>query len=208
MDLNGSGSDEDDDDDVQDLYPLEGKYKDMADKESLLAMTEVDREAVLADRAATLERAHQDRQLRNLLRSRNEGAAATAAGLRKSARTKSEPKKSAEMTKRGKLDELKRTREERKAGGGQKALADEDASRRMMDDDDEIGGFVEDSYVKEEREIEVTDMNRCLIGRTGFGKLCDYPNFQETVTGMPPPPTPLTLASNPPHRLFRPAVPP
>ena len=37
---------------------------------------------------------------------------------------------------------------------------------------------------KEEREIDLHDMNRSRIGRTGFSKLCDYPGFEEAVIGI------------------------
>jgi RNA polymerase-associated protein RTF1 len=189
----GSSS-EDDEDTAPELYPLEGKYKDHADKERLLAMTEIEREAVLAERAQQIERAQQDRHLRNLLKSRTagdkvNGMAALNDRVRKSSRTKSAPKKTEEATKRGKLDELKRVREERSrnAGSGNKGGDDDSGARRhsIISDDEDQGDFADDVYRrrKEERPIELGDVNRCRIGRTGFGKLCDYPGFEETVVG-------------------------
>ena len=185
-----SGSDEDEDTEPS-LYPLDGKYKDQRDKEELLAMTEVDREAKLAERMAQIEREQQDRHLRNLLKSRNaadraKGAAAAAASTRKSLRTKSAPKKSEEATKRGTLDELRRTKEERRArderratGGRRSSFGDEDASKRLLlDGDDEPP---EEVYVREERPIELDDINKCRIGRTALAKLLDYPKFDEVV---------------------------
>jgi RNA polymerase-associated protein RTF1 len=188
-------SSSDEEDGVQDLYPLEGKYKDHADMQKLLAMSEIDREAVLAERAAQIERAQQDRHLRSLLKSRSatggaNGASASGTSARRSTRTKSMPKKTEETTKRGKLDELKKVREERSAraaGSGKPVGDDEDTKARrrsIFDDDDEKTGFAEDIYTKEdERDITLADVNRARIGRTGLGKLCDYPNFEETVTG-------------------------
>lgn len=187
MDL-ASSSDEEDS--VQDLYPLEGKYKDATDMAGLLAMEEIDREAVLAERAAQIERAQQDRHLRNLLKSRN--AADKANGLastRRSARTKSMPKKNEETTKRGKLDELKKIREERStraAGSGKTDKEEEGPKRRSLaDEEEERAGFAEELYTskKEQREITVSDVNRARIGRTGLGKLCDYPGFEDAVRG-------------------------
>lgn len=190
MDL-GSSSDEDG---VQDLYPLEGKYKDHADMQYLLAMEEVDREEVLAERAAQIDLAQQNRHLRNLLKSRNaadkaNGTSASGAN-RRSTRTKSMPKKTEETTKRGKLDELKKIREERstRAAGSGKQVGDEEDTRARrkstLDDEEEKTGFAEDIYPKQnDREITSTDINRARIGRTGLGKLCDYPGFEETVTG-------------------------
>lgn len=193
MDL-ASSSDEEDS--VQDLYPLEGKYKDQADMQKLLAMEEIDREAVLAERAAQIERAQQDRHLRNLLKSRNAAdkanglATGSGSSTRRSARTKSMPKKNEETTKRGKLDELKKIREERStraAGSGKPDRGDDDGPKRrsLADEDEERPGFAEDLYTtkKEQREIQVSDVNRARIGRTGLGKLCDYPGFEDAVRG-------------------------
>jgi RNA polymerase-associated protein RTF1 len=184
MDL-GSDSDSDDEDSGQDLYPLDGKYKDHADKENLLSMTEIDREAVLAERMAQIERAQQDRHLRNLLKSRNaaDKAAAASAFTRKSMRTKSAPKKNEEATKRGKLDELRRNREERKATVGRRSpFGEEDASRKILSEGEEEERFTEEyEIVKDEREISLADVNRCRIGRTGLAKLCDYPGFDEVI---------------------------
>lgn len=190
MDL-GSSSDEDG---VQDPYPLEGKYKDHADMQELLAMEEIGREAVLADRAAQIERAQQNRHLRNLLKSRNAADKANGAAVgganRRSTRTKSMPKKTEETTKRGKLDELKKIREERStraAGSGKQAGDEEDARAKRKsthDHEEDKTGLTEDIYPKEvDREITLSDVNRARIGRTGLGKLCDYPGFEKTVTG-------------------------
>lgn len=192
-------SSSDEEDCVQNLYPLEGKYKDAADMTKLLAMKEIDREAVLAERAAQIERAQQDRHLRNLLKSRNAAdwangtAPAGGSSTRRSARTKSMPKKNEETTKRGKLDELKKIREERStraAGSGSGKPdrgGDDDGPKRRnkTDEDEEKTGFAEELYTakKEQREIQVSDVNRARIGRTGLGKLCDYPGFEDAVRG-------------------------
>ncbi|KAL7273078.1 RNA polymerase-associated protein rtf1 [Rhizina undulata] len=191
MDL-GSSSEEEDN--VQDLYPLEGKYKDHADMDYLLAMDEIDREAILAERATQIDRANQDRHLRNILKARNAAnksnnlSASASAAARRSTRTKSAPKKNEESSKRGQLDELKRAREERSrnVGSGKQSTGDEEGGSRRRStagDDDDKAGFVDDLYRKEDlREIELSDINRARIGRTGLGKLCDYPTFEDVVT--------------------------
>jgi len=190
MDLDSSSDEEDS---VQDLYPLEGKYKDQADMRALLAMNEIDREALLAERALRIDRAQQNRHLRNLLKSRNAADKANGASVsganRRSTRTKSMPKKTEETTKRGKLDELRKTREERstRAAGSGKQTGDEEdarARRRSINEDDEDKAYNEEIYVKEDdREILIADVNKARIGRTGLAKLCDYPGFEEAVTG-------------------------
>lgn len=184
-----SESEEEDVDGDQGIYPLEGKYKDHADKDRLLGMTEVAREAVLAERMLQIEREQQDRHLRNLLKSRKtadkaKSDAANLASTRKSLRTKSSVKNTEEATKRGKLDELRRTREERRATGRRSSFGDEDASKRMMSDDEEEDNYREETRVKDDRPISLDDVNKCRIGRSAFGKLCDYPGFDEVVADM------------------------
>lgn len=146
-------------------------------------MTEIDREAVLEERMAQIEREQQDRHLRNLLKSRTaaDNKAAAAASTRKSLRTKSAPKVTAEISKRGKLDELRRNREERKATGRRSSFGDEDASRKLMSDGEDDGDYHDSHYIKDERPINLDDVNSCRIGRTALSKLCDYPGFEDAV---------------------------
>ncbi|KAH8147908.1 uncharacterized protein LAJ45_08009 [Morchella importuna] len=172
MDL-ASSSSEEEEESVRDLYPLEGKYKDTADMQRLLAMEEIAREAELAERAAQIERAQQDRHLRNLLKSRTAASEVSGgdASTRRSARTKSMPKKKEETTKRGKLEELKKAREDRStraAGSGKTERGDDDGHKRrsLADEEDDKTGFAEEL---------------ARIGRSGMGKLCDYPGFEEAV---------------------------
>jgi RNA polymerase-associated protein RTF1 len=180
MDMGTDSGSEEDDHELS-LYPLEGKYKDHADKARLLAMTEIDREAVLAERAAQIEREGQDRHLRNLFKARKAADRAdAAASTRKSLRTKSAPKKTEEATKRGKLDELRRTREERKATGRRNSFGDEDASKKMLSEGEE--DYNDDSHrPRDERPITLDDVNRCRIGRTALAKYFDYPGFEDVI---------------------------
>ena len=49
------------------LYPLENKFQNEKDKAEILALPEVQREEILAERAAEIERKQQDQMLRRLL---------------------------------------------------------------------------------------------------------------------------------------------
>lgn len=53
-----------------DRYPIEGKFVDSADKAEILAMPEIKREELLAERAQEVERDRQNRALRQLLNAR------------------------------------------------------------------------------------------------------------------------------------------
>ncbi|KAI5811613.1 hypothetical protein DFH27DRAFT_605710 [Peziza echinospora] len=205
-------SEDDEEENIFELYPYEGTYKDAADKAKLLAMSEIEREAVLAERATEIERAMQDRHLRTLLKSQSRAAANsgnnadknnggnTSGGdsggggaTRRSTRAQNMPQAKKLDSKKGKLDEMKRAREERNTRkdkpGSSTHGDDEGTSRRrsladlLDDDDDDRAPFAEELYVKkkEEREVDLQDINRARIGRTGFTKLCDYPGFEETI---------------------------
>lgn len=197
-----SSSEESDDDGIFELYPYEGTYKDAADKAKLMAMPEIEREAVLADRATEIERAQQDRHLRTLLRSQSRAAANNGAGntsggesagggvTRRSTRTQTMPQAKKLDSKKGKLDEMKRAREERSTRKDKPSSTGDDDDRQRKrstasddDDDDDRVEYANDLYEvkKEEREIDVQDVNKARIGRTGFAKLCDYPSFEDTV---------------------------
>lgn len=182
-------SDDDEEDDAAPLaYPLEGKYKDHADKQQLLAMTEVEREEILAERQAEMDRLQQDRHLRNLLKQKEKDNGVVVS-TRTSARVKSKPKSNAQAIRGGKLDEIKRDREERKrnkVGPSSRGDGNEDSGRRrsLLSDDDEEGDKIRSAEErKEEREITLQDMNRLKIGRKDFAKLCDYPRFEECTQG-------------------------
>ncbi|KAN0108444.1 plus-3 domain containing protein [Hyaloscypha variabilis] len=76
MDQSDSESDADPafDDDDGDRYPLEGKYRNASDKAEIMAMPEIKREELLAERAQEVERDRQNRALRQLLNAREADA--------------------------------------------------------------------------------------------------------------------------------------
>ena len=170
-----------------------------------MAMSEVEREAVLAERATEIERAMQDRHLRTLLRSQSRTAAAAGnvsgnisggesggGGVtRRSTRTQTMPQAKKLDSKKGKLDEMKRAREERSTRKDKPSTTGEDDNQRKKsivdeENEDDHVEYANELYEvkKEEREIDVHDVNKARIGRSGFMKLCDYPGFEEAVIGI------------------------
>ncbi|KAI7315896.1 hypothetical protein KC315_g10956, partial [Hortaea werneckii] len=57
------------------LYSLEGKYHDAEDRENILRMPEIEREAILADRAQEVLKRQQDQQLKKALAAARSSAA-------------------------------------------------------------------------------------------------------------------------------------
>lgn len=136
MDESDSDSDGHNFHDDGDRYPLEGKFMHSADKKQIMAMTEMEREQVLAERAQEIERDRQNRALRQLLNARE-----------------AENKKADKKRKAGSadLDETQRktSRQRTKIGGGKvgesstgidslkRARAEKNDRQRRRDEDKE-----------------------------------------------------------------------
>lgn len=169
---------ESEDEAEQHPYPLEGKYRDEADKAALMAMSEIDREAVLAERATQIERLQQSRELRSILSKSRSNASGPAESTRRSTRAQTMPAKGKDATKAGQLAEIKRSRD---TGGLKKATGDSSDAPKLLDvqplDDDDM------EENKPEREVTVDDINKARMGRTAFHKLLDYPGFEKAATG-------------------------
>lgn len=177
------------------LYPIEGKYSSERDRADIMSMTEIEREAILAERAAEVQRRTQDQQLKRLLSQRRAADAdkrkrkAGAADLDDSARKSSRPKTKASET----LEAYKRQRELK---GAQRARGEERRARRspseeagLSDQDAEGESEVEwddrrrASPVREEIPPDTQDFNRCRVGRTNFSKVLHYPTFEPLIKG-------------------------
>jgi RNA polymerase-associated protein RTF1 len=86
------------DDEDEEKYPIDGMFVNLKEKEEIMAMREFDREQILAERAADIERQRQNRQLRQLVarqedmeqkqqkKKRNADAADLGDGQRKTSR--------------------------------------------------------------------------------------------------------------------------
>lgn len=178
------------------LFPLEGKFLNSTDRADILALPEIERETILADRAAQVTRKQQDLQLKRALAATREKAKshkrkAAAADLEDDgARRNNRPK--VEKTGKSALDAYKQAREER--GAGKKTI---DTSRRRRDSrspssasDRDADGESEVEYAdtynepkRDEPAAELRDFERARVGRSNFAKVCFYPDFESAVKG-------------------------
>ena len=180
-------------------FPLEGVYLDSADRAHIQSLPEIQREEILAERAAENTKRQQDLQLKKALAATQAAAskhqkrkAAAAdldddAGQRKSSRAKVE--------KRNVLDDYKKAREARGADrtsrldprrdGGRKrrSRSASSASDRDADGESEVEWAPEVSSRREEAPADLRDFERCRVGRSSFAKVSFYPNFEETMKG-------------------------
>jgi hypothetical protein len=180
------------------MYPLENKFMSATDKAHILSLPEIERESILAERAAESLKRDQDVQLRRALAatqaavSKHKRKAAAAEldddgiGVRKSRREK------AEKTGRSALDDYKKAREAKgaertgrldvKPGKRRDSRSPASASDRDADGESEVEWAAE-TVRREEPTADLKDFERCRVGRSNFAKVCFYPNFETTMRG-------------------------
>jgi RNA polymerase-associated protein RTF1 len=183
----------DESDDEAPLYPIEGQFTSQADKTEILSLPEIEREQILAERAANVTRRQQDLQLKRALAATREKArnhnkrkadADLDDGLRKTSKAKTE--------KRSALDDYKRAREQREAGksriDSRRDQRDDRSASYASDRDADGESEVEwaepsSEYKRDEPPADLRDFNRVHVGRSNFAKVCFYPNFDNAVKG-------------------------
>ena len=178
------------------LYPLEGKYSSATDKQDILSLPEIERESILAERAAEVLKRQQDLQLKKALAAtqaaaskhkRKAGAAQLDdddVGQRKSSKAKTGG--------RSALDDYKKAREAKGAERTSRIDSKRDprsrrspssASDRDADGESEVEWAAPSSDRKDEAPADLKDFDRCRIGRSAFAKVCFYPDFEQTMKG-------------------------
>ena len=199
--------------DEADRFPIEGKFMNQADKAEIMALPEIKREEILAERAQQVERDRQNRALRQLLNAREAG-------------NKKQDKKRKAGTADLEESHRKTSRQRTKVGGGRvgeastgidnlkRARAEKDDRQRRRQEDKERNkdhrGPVQEDYsdadAEGESEVEwdegkpkakaspspdyrdaqpadLRDIERVRVGRTQFALVCFYPGFNEAITG-------------------------
>jgi RNA polymerase-associated protein RTF1 len=196
-----------------DRYPLEGKFLDQADKAYIMAMPEIKREELLAERAQQVERDRQNRALRQLLNAREAGnkkqdkkRKAGNADLDESHRKTSRQRTKVGGGRVGEasagIDNLKRARAEKDdrqrrrqedkdrsrdhQGNAHEDYTDADADGESEVEWDDGKAKIRPSPSPEMRDAQpadLRDVERVRVGRTQFAMVCFYPGFNEAITG-------------------------
>jgi RNA polymerase-associated protein RTF1 len=197
--MDESDSDRDDDPPPRDSdvpYPLEGKYLDSRDKAKILAMSQLEREEILGQRAEEMSSANFQAEV----------ARRAAANMRKRKADSEEPEESQRKSSRqvkpkttSGLEAYKRDREQR---GQQRQIRDDreddrrngrrrssSADRNHRSDVDAEGesdvDWDEDRkpVVREEQPASLTHFESVRVGRGFFSMVCFYPGFDQAMTG-------------------------
>lgn len=194
-----------------DRYPLEGKFVNAADKAEIMAMPEIKREELLAERALEVERDRQNRALRQILNAR-EAEGRKQEKKRKAATAdldENQRKTSRQRTKLGGgkvgesstgIDNLKRARAEKSDRQRRREQDRERNKDRKSQNDDYLdddadgesdvdwddGKAKKRSASPDYRDAEpagLHDIERVRVGRSRFALVCFYPGFEEAITG-------------------------
>lgn len=177
-------------------YPVDGKFRSESEKAEILAMPELEREQILADRANEIERLRQNRLLRQMVTDTQNDE------------RKAKKKRSADSADLDDDDEDRRGKSSRRTGGtAMDALRRARADRQKRKEDherrrdaysprrDSGGEESEDDYrrgsrtpekkeeKKEEPKPELRDFERIRLGRNEFAQVCFTPGFEPAITG-------------------------
>ena len=188
MDESDSDADAGDADDDE-IYPVDGLFRSEKEKHEIMAMREVEREQIMADRAAEVESQKRKRQLRQMV------AEDTAKAKKRSAAKADlddEPRtKSRQRTGKGEtaMDSLRRARAERqKRREDHERRRDTYSPRRdspeaESDEDDYRRSRTPEKEEEEQPAAELRDYDRVRLGRNEFAQVCFTPGFEPAITG-------------------------
>lgn len=179
------------------LFPIDGRFKSEAERATVMALPEFQREEFLADRAEDVQKASQDAQLRQLMASRARQDAQKKRKADSDDDEKPEPKRTAKTKTRENIDNYKRAREERNErrergdGRGRRDYRSRSRSRsdRGSQRDVSTNSEVEwddqrrPSPVRREPPPTMRDFVRVKVGRSNFSKIYGYPGFEDTMLG-------------------------
>ena len=187
-------------------FAIDNKFYDEKDQKEIMSLSEVQREAILAERAALLERKLQDQQLRKLLRQKTESKSTDK--KRKAADLEDSPRKSSRQKTTlggrrvgetsGAIEAYKRQREEkglrdqqrRREGASRKDQRARSSSERFSSADAEGESDVEwddgkpkiqEHQTRHAQHADYNDVRRATIPRIALADYCFHPGFPEAI---------------------------
>ncbi|KAL5086126.1 hypothetical protein Trisim1_009615 [Trichoderma cf. simile WF8] len=180
-----------------DKYPVDGMFMSEAEKAEIMAMREVEREQIIADRISEIERQRQNRLLRQMVNNveieerkqvKKKRSADTELedGARRASRPKTGKGESAiDSLRRARAEKARRQEDRERRRDGMSPHGRE--SREPEESDDDFGQSRNRSPDKAvARELpppELRDFDRVRLGRNEFAQVCSTPGFEAAITG-------------------------
>lgn len=193
-DMDESDSDRDDEPPPRDfgvLYPLEGQFIDMKDKQRIMSMPQLAREEILGQRAEEISRSNFQAELQKRAAMNNRKRKADSEDpedARKSSR-QVKPKRNAALDaytlareqkgqQRQRDDDRRRDRHRSDSPGGDGGSDVDAEGEEDVDWDNE-----RKSPVRQDLPVTMRDLESIRIGRGFFSKVCFWPGFEEAMNG-------------------------
>lgn len=189
-------------------FAIENQFYSEKDKKEIMSLTEVQREEILAERAAQLERKLQGQNLRRMLMAR-EKESKSSEKKRKATDLEESPRKSSRQKTTlggrkvgetsGAIEAYKRQREEkglrdqqrrregadrkdrraRSSSGGRGSSADAEGESDLEWDEGKLK--VDDYRLRRAEPADYNDVRRATLPRHAFADYCFHPGFPEAV---------------------------
>lgn len=179
--------------DEDERYPVEGMYASQAEKIKIMAMGELEREQIIAERVTEIERQRQNRLLRQMVENEERKQVKKKRSADTAELEDSSPRTSRQRTGKGEtaMDSLRRARaEKQKRREDQERRRDAYSPRRDSLDRESEGSFGRPESRTPEAEAprdipppELRDFERVRLGRNEFAQVCFTPNFEAKITG-------------------------
>ena len=183
------------------LFPVENRFYSERDKAEIMSKPEIEREEILAERAALAERRQQNSSLLRMFDKQQEGAdgagkkrQADTAGIEGGERKSTRQRKNLggrrvdeQSSAIAALKEERARRGERKAAASTGTRLRRSASGSDLDAEGEsevewdVSRAKSDSKPQYEESADLADFNRLHVGRLQFGKYCYHPTFEKAV---------------------------
>ncbi|UKZ62170.1 uncharacterized protein TrAtP1_003428 [Trichoderma atroviride] len=182
-----------------DKYPVDGMFISEAEKAEIMAMREVEREQIIADRVSEIERQRQNRLLRQMVnnveieerkqvkKKRSADPAELEDGTRKAARTRTGKgsESAIDSFRRARAEKQRRQEDRERRRDGLSPRGRESREPEESDDDD-FGQTHRSPEKAASRELpppELRDFERVRLGRNEFAQVCSTPGFEAAITG-------------------------
>ncbi|KAK2681319.1 hypothetical protein RAB80_003112 [Fusarium oxysporum f. sp. vasinfectum] len=168
--------------DDDEAYPIDGRYKSQKEKAEIMALPELEREQLIAERMTDIERQRQNRLLRQMVsnmeneerkqvkKKRSAGTAELEDGDRKASRPRTESKRETAM------DSLRQAKAEK----AHATLGQRTVTMTIIADAPPTPDADEN---RDQPPAELRDYERVRLGRNEFAQVCFTPGFEQAITG-------------------------
>lgn len=176
------------------MYPVDGLYRSEAEKAEVMAMRDLEREQIIAERQQEVGRLRQNRLLRQMVVDSEKAAKKTKKkrsadadlddGSRKTRSRPGKGESAMELLRRSKAEKQKRKEDHERR-------RDNFSPGRGYSDDEESdfeygrrrSRTPEKEEVKDAPPAELKDFDRVRLGRNEFAQVCFTPGFEPSITG-------------------------